>query len=54
MTDEEKLQKALELLDELFEQADQDCPQEARSRHLVSTLSDVEDFLVEVGLRILY
>jgi hypothetical protein len=51
MTEEEKLAKALELLDELFQQADEDCPQENRSRHFVDTLEETEDFLVEQGIR---
>jgi hypothetical protein len=51
MTDKEKLQKALELLDELFQQADEDCPQENRSRHFVDTFEEAEEFLVEMGVR---
>ena len=51
MTDKEKLEKALELLDELFQQADEDCPRENRSRHFVATFEETEDFLVEMGVR---
>ena len=51
MTDKEKLDKALELLNELFQQADEDCPQENRSRHFVDTFEETEEFLVEMGLR---
>jgi len=51
MTDKEKLDKALDLLNELFQQADEDCPQENRSRHFVDTFEETEEFLVEMGLR---
>lgn len=50
---EEKYKKALELLNELFDQTDEDCPQEYRTRHLVETMEEVESFLVEVKQRIL-
>lgn len=46
-----RLGKALELLNELFEQTDEDCPQEYRTRHLVETLEEVESFLVDLGKR---
>ena len=51
MTKDEKLDKSLELLNDLFEQADEDCPQENRSRHFVETLEEVEEFLVDLELR---
>ena len=43
--------KALELLNDLFDQTDEDCPQEYRTRHLVETMEEVEDFLVDLRLR---
>tara|TARA_Y100000287_G_scaffold26177_1_gene18166 strand:+ start:218 stop:406 length:189 start_codon:yes stop_codon:yes gene_type:complete len=46
-----RLSKALELLNDLFEQTDQDCPQEYRTRHLVETLEEVESFLVDLRQR---
>ena len=46
-----RLGKALELLNDLFEQTDEDCPQEYRTRHLVETLEEVESFLVDLGKR---
>jgi len=51
MTKDEKLDKSLELLNDLFEQADEDCPQENRTRHFVETLEEVEEFLVDLELR---
>ena len=57
MTNEEKLEitnkfvKAIKLLNDLFEQADQDTPQDCRTRHFRDTMEEVEDFLVETGQR---
>ena len=48
---EEEYQKALELLNELFEQTDEDCPQDYRTRHLVDTMEEVEQFLVASKVR---
>ena len=41
----------LELLNELFEQCDEDCPSDDRSRHLRGALEDAEELLVETGFR---
>ena len=46
-----QFRKALELLDELFQQADEDTPSDCRSRHFRDTMEEVEDFLVKMGLR---
>lgn len=46
-----QLDKALELLNELFEQTDEDCPQDYRTRHLVDTMEEVEQFLVDNKIR---
>ena len=51
MTDKEKLDKALELLDEMVQQADEDTPGEDRSKHFRTTMQDCLEFLVEQGLR---
>jgi len=51
MTDKEKLEKALQLLNDMVEQADEDTPSEDRSRHFRSTMQDCLEFLVEQGLR---
>ena len=45
--------KAFDLLNDLFEQTDEDCPQENRTRHLVETMEEVECFLVDVRQRTL-
>lgn len=49
----EQLNKALELLNDLFDHTDQDCPQDYRTRHLVETMEEVESFLVDVKQRTL-
>jgi hypothetical protein len=49
MTDKEKLDKALELLSDMVEQADQDCPGDNRTRHFRDTMSDCVDFLIQEG-----
>jgi hypothetical protein len=46
-----KLKQALKLLNDLFEQADEDTPSEYRSRHFKETLEEVENFLVENKIR---
>lgn len=46
-------QKAFDLLNDLFEHTDGDCPQEYRTRHLVETMEEVESFLVDVKQRTL-
>ena len=50
MTDEEKLKKALELLSDMVEQADQDCPGDCRTKHFRSTMEECVTFLVEEKL----
>ena len=50
MSEEEK-EHILGILNELFEQCDEDCPVEARSRHLIRALKDAEELLIENGLR---
>jgi len=39
--------KSIELLRELVEQTDEDCPQEYRSRHLKEILWEAREFLKE-------
>ena len=46
-----KLKKALDLLNDLYEQTQEDCPTENRSRHLHTTLTEAEVFLVDTGMR---
>ena len=50
MTDKEKLEKALELLSDMVQQADEDCPGDYRTEHFRSTMTDCVDFLVEEGI----
>ena len=57
LTIEEKLEitnnyvRAVNLLNDLFDQADEDTPQECRTRHFLHTMSDVEEFLLEIKER---
>ena len=51
-TDKEKLKEALEHLDDLFEQADEDTPLEYRSQGFTDALRNAEDLLIEHGLRV--
>jgi len=44
--------EVLEVLDELFQHCDEDCPGEYRSEHLRSALSDALDVLVKHDIRI--
>ena len=45
MSIEKKLQKAIELLDDMVCQADEDTPSEYRSRHFRECMEDCIDFL---------
>ena len=47
----EQLNKALELLNDLFDNTDEDCPPTYRTRHLVETMEEVESFLVDLKRR---
>ena len=51
-TDIEKLKEALEYLNDLFEQADEDTPLEYRSQGFTDALRGAEDLLIEHGIRI--
>ena len=41
------MEKAIQLLDELVFQADEDCPHECRSRHLQEILWEASEFIKE-------
>lgn len=41
------MQKAIQLLDELVFQADEDCPQECRTRHFTDILLEASEFVKE-------
>ncbi len=49
--DKEKFDQVVNLLHNLFEQADEDTPSECRSRHFRDTMSEVEEMLIELGER---
>ena len=49
--DKEKFDKVVNLLHNLFEQADEDTPSQCRSRHFRDTMSQVEEMLIELGER---
>ena len=46
--DKEKFDKVVNLLHNLFEQADEDTPSQCRSRHFRDTMSQVEEMLIEL------
>ena len=52
MVDNEEQNKILEILNELFENADGDCPQENRTRHFRTVMSDAEEILINYHIRI--
>jgi hypothetical protein len=41
------MEKAIQLLDELVFQADEDCPQECRTRHFTDILLEASEFVKE-------
>ena len=46
MSVEERLKKALELLSDMVQQADEDCPADCRTRHFKDTMCECVDLLV--------
>jgi hypothetical protein len=47
-----EIKNILNVLHDLFEQADEDCPSEYRSEHLRTALSEAEDLLIKYNLRV--
>tara|TARA_R110002020_G_C16225397_1_gene767965 strand:- start:1328 stop:1516 length:189 start_codon:yes stop_codon:yes gene_type:complete len=47
-----EIKNILNVLHDLFEQTDEDCPSEYRSEHLRAALSEAEDLLIKYKLRV--
>jgi hypothetical protein len=41
------MEKAIRLLEELVNQADEDCPQDCRTMHFVNALEEASEFVME-------
>jgi hypothetical protein len=41
------MEKAIRLLEELVNQADEDCPQDCRTMHFVNALEEASEFIME-------
>jgi predicted Zn-dependent protease with MMP-like domain len=46
-TQNKRMKKAIQLLEELVYQADEDCPQECRTRHFSDILLEASEFVKE-------
>jgi len=42
-----EMEKAIRLLEELVNQADEDCPQDCRTMHFVNALEQASEFIME-------
>lgn len=47
-----EIKNILNVLHDLFEQTDEDCPSEYRSAHLRAALSEAEELLIKYGERV--
>ena len=47
-----EIKNILNVLHDLFEQTDEDCPSEYRSEHLRTALSEAEELLIKYGERV--
>ena len=47
----QKQEKILTILNELFENADEDCPSEYRTKHFKSAMSDADNILIKHNIR---
>ena len=50
--DKKTAYKILDVLNELFENADEDCPQENRTEHFRTAMSEAEEILIKYGIRV--
>ena len=41
------MEKAIKILEELVNQADEDCPQDCRTMHFVNALEEASEFIME-------
>jgi L-lactate utilization protein LutB len=47
MKHNQEMEKAIRLLEELINQADEDCPQDCRTMHFVNALEEASEFVME-------
>jgi hypothetical protein len=47
MKHNQEMEKAIRLLEELVNQADEDCPQDCRTMHFVNALEEASEFVME-------
>ena len=47
MKHNQEMEKAIRLLEELVNQADEDCPQDCRTMHFVNALEEASEFIRE-------
>jgi L-lactate utilization protein LutB len=47
MKHNQEMEKAIKILEELVNQADEDCPQDCRTIHFVNALEEASEFIME-------
>jgi len=47
MKHNQEMEKAIRLLEELVNHADEDCPQDCRTMHFVNALEEASEFIME-------
>jgi antitoxin component HigA of HigAB toxin-antitoxin module len=47
MKHNQEMEKAIRLLEELVNQADEDCPQDCRTMHFLNALEEASEFIME-------
>ena len=47
MKHNQEMEKAIKVLEELLNQADEDCPQDCRTMHFVNALEEASEFIME-------
>ena len=47
MKHNQEMEKAIKILEELVNQADEDCPQDCRTMHFVNALEEASEFVME-------
>jgi hypothetical protein len=47
MKHNQEMEKAIKLLEELVNQADEDCPHDCRTMHFVNALEEASEFIME-------
>jgi len=47
MKHNQEMEKAIKILEELVNQADEDCPQDCRTMHFINALEEASEFIME-------